>query len=295
MASSLGSSAWPSAWQRGKYEKVRPNRGIPRYRRDSRSLSGGKTSPGNYPTRYASIHHICESGIKRIHGTTAVRGEFTKGVHAERYLRRGIPRWGSGRPMPGYQRKSVRSKPILGLRPRGDLQRSGAARQRPRPGRDQSDKPRGHRADECRLLPTRPWRWRPNRWVRRDSSCRPHQPRAQPMSRCVGCRRRTAAQQYLSDGRRTNLGERLRRDLACTRDASRNNERRRRPSDVPGLDGMPELPREHGPSGPPRFHADLGVEWCGCWPRHRFLRCQELGLRSARASHIGSRLARSIA
>src|SRR6476660_9918225 len=64
MASSLGSSAWPSAWQRGKYEKVRPNRGIPRYRRDSRSLSGGKTSPGNYPTRYASIHHICESGIE---------------------------------------------------------------------------------------------------------------------------------------------------------------------------------------------------------------------------------------
>jgi hypothetical protein len=105
---------------------------MPRYRRDSRSLSGGKTSPGNYPTRYASIHHICESGIERIHGTTAVRGEFTKGVHAERYLRRGIPWCGSGRPMPGYQRKSVRSKPILGLRPRGDLQRSGAARERPR-------------------------------------------------------------------------------------------------------------------------------------------------------------------
>ena len=196
--------------------------------------------------------------------------------------------------MPGYQRKSLCSKPILGLRPRGDLQRSGAARQRPRSGRDQSDNPRGDRADECRLLPTRPWRWRPNWWVRRDSRCRPHQPRAQPMSRCVGCRRRTA-QQYISDGRRTNLGERLRRDLARTRDASRNNDRRRRPSDIPGLNGMPELLREHGPGGQPRFHADLGDEWRGCWPRHRFLRCQELGFGSAGACHIGSRLARSTA
>ena len=125
--------------------------------------------------------------------------------------------------MPGYQRKSVRSKPILGLRPRGDLQRSGAARQRPRPGRDQSDHPRGDRADECRLLPTRPWRRRPNWWIRRDSSCRPHHPRDQSMSLCVGYRQ--AAPRSASDSRRINSRERLRRDLARTRDASRNNDR----------------------------------------------------------------------